>query len=122
MPRADAPMQIDQPRATPFRHRDGSHPGYRPFGSDPGWLAAYTVALTRSAVPDEQRVAALVEATDGQLDLLEAAVARLRRSPVRAGCPSQGALALLEQALARVRADATQVPGPSQELAETSAR
>lgn len=122
MPRADAPRKIDQPRATTSRHRDGSQPRYRPFGSDPGWLAAYAAALTRTAVPDEQRVAALVKVTDAHLALLEAAIARLGSSPVRAGCPSEEALALLEQAVARVRADATQVNGSPQDEAEWSAR
>ncbi|TVR35656.1 MAG: hypothetical protein EA388_06480 [Nitriliruptor sp.] len=98
---------------------DAQTPRHRPFGSDPGWLAAYTVALTRSTVPEEQRVAELVKVTDGQPELFEAAIHRLESSPALAGCPSEQAQGLLGRALAQLRADHTQPHRSPRAMVET---
>ncbi len=115
-PPGPSPSPRGRDRTSPRQLRPGSsapvsgEPDARfcPLGADPGWLTAYAVGLSLSATSEDQRLAALLDVTDGRPELLEAAHDHLMRARVRDDGPSDEALALIDHALRRAHEDAAE--------------
>jgi hypothetical protein len=84
----------------------------RPSGTSVSWLVAYALGLAYSENTDHQRLTDLVEVTQGQPELLEAAHRRLDGADVAERSICEDALRLLARAFVRVGPDVPATSGP----------